>query len=201
MQGLEGAMRRGVRKAERTGVKVDFDAGEEAMRTFFRLHCGTRRHHGLPPQPWRFFLNIQRHLLRLGRGFIATARLGGQPMAAAVFLLDGRQALYKFGDSDYASQQARPNNMLMWAAMLHCAERGLATLNLGRTSLPNEGLRRFKLGLGAAEEEIRYMKYDFSAEQFVRDVDRVEGWHNRVFARLPLPLLRLAGAVLYPHLS
>ncbi len=80
-------------------------------------------------------------------------------------------------------------------------ERGLATLNLGRTSLSNEGLRRFKLGLGAVEHETRYMKYDFSAEQFVKDTDRAEGWQNRVFARLPLPALRLAGAVLYPHLS
>jgi hypothetical protein len=201
MKGLEGAMRRGVRKAERMGVKVDFDAGQEAMRTFFTLHCGTRRSHGLPPQPWRFFSNIQRHILSLGRGFIATARLGRQPLAAAVFLLDGRQALYKYGASDYASQQTRPNNIVMWAAMRHCAERGLAALNLGRTSLSNEGLRRFKLGLGATEEEIRYAKYDFASEQFVKDVDRVQGWHNRVFARLPLPMLRLAGAVLYPHLS
>jgi hypothetical protein len=200
-QRLEGAVRRGVRKAEKAGVKIDFDAGEESMRTFFTLHCGTRRRHGLPPQPWRFFLNIQRYLLSLGRGFIAVARLDRQPLAAAVFLLDCRQALYKFGASDYAFQQMRPNNLVMWAAMNHCAERGLVTLNLGRTSLSNEGLRRFKLGLGAVEEEIRYTKYDFSSEQFVRDVDRAEGWHNRVFARLPLPVLRLAGAILYPHLS
>jgi CelD/BcsL family acetyltransferase involved in cellulose biosynthesis len=200
-QGLEGAMRRGVRKAERTGMRIDFDSGKESMRTFFTLHCRTRRRHGLPPQPIRFFMNIQRHLLSLGRGFIAIARLEGRSLAAAVFLHDGRHALYKFGASDEAFQQMRPNNLLMWAAIKSCAERGLATLNLGRTSLSNEGLRRFKLGLGAAEEEIRYMKYDFSSEQFVRDVDHAEGWHNRVFARLPLPVLRLAGAVLYPHLS
>jgi hypothetical protein len=200
-QGMEGSVRRGVRKAERAGVKIDFDAGEQSMRTFFRLHCGTRRRHGLPPQPWRFFLNIQRHLLSAGRGFIATARQAGQALAAAVFFHDERHALYKFGASDYAFQQMRPNNLVMWAAMNHCAERGLATLNLGRTSLSNEGLRHFKLGLGADEEKICYAKYDFASKRFVGDVDRVEGWFNRVFARLPLPLLRLSGAVLYPHLS
>jgi Acetyltransferase (GNAT) domain len=200
-QNLEASVRRGVRKAEKAGLKIDFDTGEESMRTFFKLHCGTRKRHGLPPQPWRFFWNIQRYLLKLGRGFIATVRFGCRPLAAAVFLQHGRQALYKFGASDYEFQQMRPNNLLMWEAMNHCVERGMAALNLGRTSLSNEGLRRFKLGLGAAEEEIRYMKYDFSSEQFVRDVDRVEGWHNRVFACLPLPMLRLAGTVLYPHLS
>ena len=139
--------------------------------------------------------------MKAGQGFIAIARQEGRPLAAAVFLHDGRQALYKFGASDYAFQQMRPNNLVMWAAMNHCAERGLATLNLGRTSLSNEGLRRFKLGLGAEEEEICYAKYDFASKLFVRDVDRVEGWFNWVFARLPLPLLRLSGAVLYPHLS
>jgi hypothetical protein len=200
-QGFESAVRRGVRKAEKMEVKIDIDTGEESMRTFFALHGGTRRRHGLPPQPWRFFLNIQRHLLSLGHGFIATARLGKQPLAAAVFFLHGRQALYKFGASDYAFQQTRPNNLVMWAAMKHCARQGLATLNLGRTSLSNEGLRRFKLGLGAAEEEIGYVKYDFSSGKFIGDVDRAEGWFNWVFAHLPLPVLRLSGAVLYPHLS
>jgi hypothetical protein len=34
-QGLEGSLRRGVRKAEREGVKIDFDTGEQSMRTFF----------------------------------------------------------------------------------------------------------------------------------------------------------------------
>jgi hypothetical protein len=72
---------------------------------------------------------------------------------------------------------------------------------LGRTSLSNEGLRRFKISLGALEETVQYCRYDFSSEQFVKDIDRVEGWFNRVFARLPLPLLRLSGTLLYPHLS
>jgi hypothetical protein len=84
--------------------------------------------------------------------------------------------------------------------MRRCAEEGLSTLNLGRTSLSNEGLRRFKLGLGAVEKKLQYAKYDFSSRQFVADVDRAHGWFNRVFSRLPLPILRLAGAALYPHL-
>jgi hypothetical protein len=67
--------------------------------------------------------------------------------------------------------------------------------------LANEGLRRFKLSLGASEETVRYCRYVFSSGRFVSDVDRAEGWFNQVFGRLPLPLLRLAGQILYPHLS
>ena len=74
-------------------------------------------------------------------------------------------------------------------------------LHFGRTSPGNEGLRRFKLGFGAREEEIRCCKYDFRAGRFVTDADRAEGWFNGIFGRLPLPLLRLAGQLLYRHVS
>jgi hypothetical protein len=198
---LDGAVRQGVRKAESAGMQVDFSTGAGAIETFYALHCGTRRRHGLPPQPFRFFENIQRHVLDAGQGFVATARLKDQPLAAGIFFSQGRQALYKYGASDYAFQQLRPNNLMMWAGMRHCATKGDSILNLGRTSLSNEGLRRFKMGLGAVEETVRYYRYDFASERFVSDVDRAEGWFNQIFARLPLPFLRLAGRVLYPHLS
>jgi CelD/BcsL family acetyltransferase involved in cellulose biosynthesis len=201
LKNLEDASRRGVRKAQDGGLRVNFATGMAAMRKFYALHGGTRRRHGLPPQPWRFFENIQRHLMETGRGFVATVELEEKPLAAAVFFWHGCQGFYKFGASDYAFQQLRPNNLMMWSAIQHCAERGLHSLSLGRSSLCNEGLRRFKLGLGAAEEKVHYGKYDFASKQFVTDVDRVEGWFNRVFASLPLPLLRLAGRILYPHLS
>ena len=62
----------------------------------------------------------------------------------------------------------------MWEAIKRYAENGFSRLHLGRTSLANEGLRRFKLGLGAREEKIEYYKYDFRKESFVSDVDRAE---------------------------
>ncbi|HUD46437.1 MAG TPA: GNAT family N-acetyltransferase [Candidatus Baltobacteraceae bacterium] len=198
---LDGAVRRGVRKAEAAGLKVEFSGDRESVRTFYKLHCRTRRRHGLPPQPFRFFESIQRHILGMGRGFVATARMGNQPAAAGVFFYHGGEALYKFGASDFALQQHRPNNLMMWAAARRCAQEGLSRLNLGRTSLSNEGLRRFKRGLGAAEKKLKYAKYDFLSKQFIVDVDQTKGWFNRVFSRMPLPVLRLAGAALYPHLS
>jgi hypothetical protein len=198
---LDSAISRGVRKAEAAGLQTDFSGSPEAMKSFYALHCGTRRRHGLPPQPFRFFQSIQRHVLDAGRGFVATARLKDQPLAAGVFFCHGRQALYKFGASDYDFQQLRPNNLMMWAGIKRAAAMGFSTLHLGRTSLANDGLRRFKLALGAKEETVRYCRYDFSLGGFVAGVDRTEGWFNLVFARLPLPLLRLAGRILYPHLS
>jgi CelD/BcsL family acetyltransferase involved in cellulose biosynthesis len=198
---LDSAVRRGIRKAGAAGLEVDFSTGPETIDNFYALHCRTRRRHGLPPQPFRFFENIQRHILDRGQGFVATARLKEQPLAAGVFFCHGRQVLYKYGASDYGSQEMRPNNLMMWEAIKHSSAKGFSTLHLGRTSLANAGLRRFKMSLGAIEETMRYSRYDFSSRRFVIDTDRTEGWFNRVFGCLPLPLLRLAGRILYRHLA
>ena len=161
----------------------------------------TRRRHGLLPQPIRFFENVARYVLAQGHGFVATVRCEGKPVAAGVFFHHGRKAFYKFGASDYAFQQLRPNNILLWEAIKRCADNRFDSLHFGRTSLTNEGLRRFKLGFGAREERIENYNYDFVRQTFVRQVDRSAGWFNWPFGCMPLPALRLAGEMLYPHMS
>ncbi len=198
---LEGGVRRGIRKAQACGLRVEFETSLEAMRIFYNLHCKTRKRHGLPPQPFRFFANISRHLMQKGHGFLALTTFNEKPIAALVFLHHGREALYKFGASDYEFQNLRPNNIALWRGILHCAALGCARLHLGRTSLANEGLRRFKLGFGASEETMVCRKYDFTRQSFVRDVDRAETWMNNVWRCFPVPALRLAGEAIYPHLS
>ena len=198
---LDSSVRRGIRKAESAGLRVTIENSVEAVEIYYALHCLTRRRHGVPPQPFRFFANIQKYVLQPGFGFIAIARVGEKPVASAVFFHQGGQALYKYGASNLDFQNIRPNNLLMWEGIRQCHARGCASLHFGRTSLMHEGLRRFKLGFGARETEIKYCKFDFREGRFVTDVDRVEGWFNRVFSAMPPALLKLAGQLLYPHLS
>jgi hypothetical protein len=200
-ESFNGAVRRGILKAVRTGLRVEFSNCLDSIRTFYALHCMTRRRHGLPPQPFRFFENIARYVLAQGHGFVAIARWEDKPLAAGVFFYHGRKAFYKFGASDYAFQQLRPNNTLLWEAIKRCVDNGFDTLHLGRTSLANEGLRRFKLGFGAREERIEYYKYDFVRRTFVRQIDHSAASFRPLFRWMPLPALRLAGEMLYPHLS
>lgn len=195
------AVRRAIRKAETLGLKLDFGNSLECSREFYSLHCLTRRRHGVPPQPYEFFQNITRYLLGVGHGFIVVARQETTPVAAAVFLHFGKQAVYKFGASHPLFQQSRPNNLVMWAAIRRLAEQGFDRLHFGRTSLDNEGLRRFKLGFGAEERALEYCRYDFRRNDFVQVADRAGAWHNHVFRLLPPGMLKLAGRLLYPHLS
>jgi hypothetical protein len=195
------ATRRAIRKAERCGVTVDFAHDEAAVREFHHLACLTRRRHGLPPQPFRFFAAIQRHLIDRQQGFVALARRGAETVAGAVFLHFGSGAVFKFGASAPAARPIRANNLVLWRAIERCCALGLTQLDLGRTSLANEGLRRFKLGWGATERTVGYRRHDCHRQAFITSKDRAHGWHNHVFRTLPSPVSRALGHFLYRHLA
>ncbi len=196
---LESSVRRAIRKAEKSGVTVAVSQSLEAMKVFYSLHCKTRRKHGLPPQPFAFFRNIFEHILSKNLGMIAIASCQQRPIAASVYFQLGARAVYKYGASDEAFQHLRGTNVVMWEAIKWHARHGAKTLHLGRTSIGNDGLRRFKLGWGAGEQKIEYVKYDLREDRFVTETDEATGWYNRVFNVLPTGLSRLIGAVLYRH--
>jgi hypothetical protein len=196
---MDGSARKAVRKAENEGVTVEVNQSLESVRDFYQLQCLTRKRHGLPPQPWAFFVNIHRYIVSQNLGMVVVASHSGRKIAAAAYFFLGGRAIYKYGASDFARQQLRGPNLVMWEAMKWLARRGANRLNLGKTSLTNEGLRRFKLNLGAREERVGYVKFDLRHGRFVTETDGVEGWHNAVFRALPVFASRAAGSLLYRH--
>ena len=171
------------------------------MATFYKLHVRTCRRHGVPPQPRSFFVNIQRHLIGAGHGFIVIVEGQKRPLAAAVFFKFGRHAVYKFGASDERLQELRANNLAMSEGIKHLADAGAEVLHFGRTEKENEGLRRFKLSWGATEEEIRYARFEMGSDSWKAAHPTGSGLHKYVFRALPASLNRLAGAMIYPHLD
>jgi len=53
------------------------------------------------------------------------------------------------------------------------------------------------LGLGGEERLIQYVHQDVRSGSIVVTPDRAQGWHNRIFRRLPSPVSRALGALLY----
>lgn len=196
---LESPVRRAIRKAEKNGVTVTVSQSLEAMKVFYLLQCKTRRKHGLPPQPFAFFKKVFEHVLSRNLGMIALASCRQHPVAASVYFQLGARAVYKYGASDEAFQHLRGANVVMWEAIKWHARKGAKTLHLGRTSVGNEGLRRFKLGWSAKENKIEYIKYDLRKDRYVTETDGATGWYNRVFKMLPPAPSRLIGEVLYRH--
>src|SRR5438128_4056975 len=198
---FSSSVQRAVRKAERSGLTVSIQSSPDAMAQVYKLHLRTRRRHGVPPQPQSFFINIQRHLISAGFGFIVLVECQKAPIAAAMFFKLGRHAVYKFGASDERLQELRANNLAMFEAIKYLVEAGAETLHFGRTDKENEGLRRFKLSWGATEEEIGYARFEMASGSWKHSRDRRSKLHKRIFRALPASLNRLAGAMIYPHLD
>ncbi len=198
--GLDPSVRRALRKANHSALSVTIETTDEAVQKFYLLHGRTRRRHGLPPQPYSFFQAISRHLITAGLGFVVTAKLGEIPVAAAVFLHSGDQAIYKFGASDPEHWDHRPNQLVMWAAIQHLVSSGFRYLHFGRTSPSDEGLNRFKLSWGCSTEMMHYHRLDLSRQTWVRGPAQKES-HPLLFGHLPIALNQLAGRLIYPHLD
>ena len=198
---FQGSVGRAIRKAEKSGLTVEVTKSWEAMRDFYRLHASTRRRHGLPPQPFSFFRNIQKEIIDCDLGFIVLAKHNGISIAAAVFFHSGEEALFKFGASDKKTQELRGNNLVMWGGIKQLISYGLKTLHFGRTEVNNQGLRRFKLSWGTQEEVIEYFRFALNPQKWLNSGRNAFEFHNQLFRCLPLAANRLAGALIYPHLD
>ena len=196
---FQNNVRRNIKKSEKEGVTVRIENSTEAMNDFYRLHCLTRRRHGLPPQPIRFFKNIQSSIISNNLGHIITGRFAGNVIAASMYFHFGDRVIYKFGASDMTYQHLRANNLVMWNAIVHYAQLGYQLLDLGKTEVQNEGLRKYKLAWGAYEKIISYHRYDLIKNKFVVAHTKEQGWYNHIFRKMPIPMLRLVGSILYKH--
>jgi hypothetical protein len=199
-EGLASSVRRAIRKAVRASVSIEVVTDRKAVDDFYQLHIRTRRRHGLPPQPFRFFINIHEEMIKPGHSVVVIAKDRSRSIAAAVFFKFKDVVIYKFGASDDTFQDLRPNNLLMWEAITLFAQQGCQLLHFGRTELQNQGVRRFKLGWGAAEEQVTYSRLA-SATQLRLIREQNHSFAKAIFRRLPVSANRLAGTVLYPHLD
>ena len=203
---LRDSTRRNIKKAKNQGVEIKISRGAAGVSEFYKLNCMTRRQHGLPPQPYHFFQKVYDHIISRGLGFVALASHGGRNIAGAVFLHFGGEGIYKYGASDMKFQDLRANNLVMWEAIRWLSNNGYKNFRFGRTELENEGLRQFKNGWGTDEYLISYFKYDVNREVCLSDNKDSERTTRNIFSkrlskRMPIPILNLAGSLLYRHMG
>lgn len=106
-----------------------------------------RQFYGLPTNFVRTWVEVAGSP---GRAFaLSRADVGGQTVAAMLFLLHGSSATYHIGWSDERGRQINAHNLLLWRALAHLRDRGIRVLDLGGVNthaLP--GISRFKIGTG-----------------------------------------------------
>jgi CelD/BcsL family acetyltransferase involved in cellulose biosynthesis len=196
-RGISRHHRRNIRRAEQSNLSVRFGTSTRDMRAFYRLHVMTRQRQGVPVQPWHFFESLARMLQREHLGFVVVADHAGSPVAAAVFITWHGVMIYKYGASDPAFWEYRPNNLVFWQAIRWGGEHGVRVLDWGRTDFANAGLREFKSGWGAREE---LLSYSVIADQPpLPATGRIGQAMAPVIRRSPTWVCRALGEVLYRY--
>ena len=193
--------RRNIRNAIKRGVKVEVSTTLDSLKAFHKLNLMTRRRHGLPAQPFHFFEKVHEHILSKNLGFVVLASYEGVFIAGAVFFHLGKKAVYKYGASDKKFHHLRPNNLVMWEAIKWFSQNGYDSLCFGRSEPDNSGLNQFKSGWGTTEHRIHYYRYDIRKNSFVSASPKVTGFHNKIFRKIPVPILNSIGNILYKHVG
>ena len=200
LAGFRGSTRRNIKKALRTGVSVDILNSYDSVKEYYRMHRITRKEHGFPPQPFKFFEKIFEHVVATMKGIVVLASYRGVPVAGAIFLYSGDEAIFKYGASDSKCHYLRPNNLVMWEAIKWCKANSFMKLNFGRTRFEDRGLMQFKNGWGTKREVVKYHQYKPGKGAFMRDPGRLEK-AGRFMGRLPSPIFNLVGALFYRHVG
>lgn len=198
---FRASTRRNIKKASREGVEIHICNSHDSLLEFYRLHRLTRKRHGLPPQPPVFFNKIHKHIISKNYGIVVLSSFEGKYIAGAIFFHLGHKAIYKFGASDRNYLKLRPNNLIMWETIKWCLRNGFSTLCFGRTDPQNIGLRRFKIGWGATEKVIKYSKYDFSKESFIKNSSSCKNLYKTAIKLIPQNVSALLGKTLYKHVG
>ncbi|HEY1807832.1 MAG TPA: GNAT family N-acetyltransferase [Acidobacteriaceae bacterium] len=190
-------IQRKIRRAERENLVYEEGNSDGQLSDFYRLMTMTRRRHGLPPQPLRWFRAL---ISAFGSGMkIRIARKDGAAVASIVTLSHRRTMVYKYGCSDASANKYGGTPMLFWQTIQEAKANGQNELDMGRSDLDDPGLSVFKEHWGSVPTPLTYWRYP--ANESRPQPSWQKAWRDRVIAASPDRLLQLAGNILYRHVG
>lgn len=192
-----------IRKAEKIGVHIEKSNTLEGMKEFYHLNVLTRKKHGLPPQPFAFFLQLQKNLVSRDEAFILLASHEGKNIGAGLFLKFRETVYFKYSASDPEHlAQKSPNHLLTWRAIVDACENGFKYLDFGRTSSSNPGLAKYKEMWGAKPVELPYYYYPNTHSIKPNTEDELSyRMITRICRHLPESWLVVFGSLIYRHIG
>jgi lipid II:glycine glycyltransferase (peptidoglycan interpeptide bridge formation enzyme) len=195
------SVQRKIRRAERDGLKYAIGTAEPLLDAFFQIMVQTRRRHGVPPQPKKWFRSL---VESFGESLqIRVAFHGSEPVAAMMTIRHKDTLVYKYGGSDVRYNKMGGMHLLYWNSIQDAKRWGLRTFDLGRTDAHQSGLATFKKRWGATESSLSYSRYSEAGSGFHSFELAAPNWKmrtaNYVFAHTPDALLPILGNLLYRH--
>ena len=198
----KNCIQRAVKKAKKEDLEIVTGKTEQDMKEFYRLHVITRKKHGIPVQPFRFFRNLWDTFHFRDMLGLLLARYQKKFAAAIIVLSFSGTTYYKFGASDEAFSSLRANQLLMWEAIKWAHQRGCHSFDFGRTSSTNEGLSKYKSRWGTEKIPLAYLQIPtVGKSEALVESSRKHAYLKKIMTHMPALINRISGELLYRHFA
>lgn len=153
----KSSVQRKIRRAERESLRYEEGSSQKLLNFFYKLMIMTRRRHGLPPQPLKWF---QALIASLGSDLKIRVAFKNDAAVASILTVAYKKTLvYKYGCSDLRYSNLGANILVFWHAIQDAKAQGIEELDMGRSDLENQGLAVFKENWGAQRSSLNYLRY------------------------------------------
>jgi hypothetical protein len=199
----KSSTQRKIHRAKREGLHYREGSTEKLLDDFYLLFVLTRRRHGVPPQPKKWFKNL---IDCFGDALKIRVTLKDKRVIAAMITIRHKETLtYKYGCSDPRFNNLGSMHLLFWTAIQEAKSSGLRLLDFGRTDIDQSGLITFKGRWGAARTLLTYSRYSISAGcAHFHDLDKSKRESKLVKRVLKLAsprVLTTLGQIAYKHIA
>ena len=191
------SVQRKIRRAERESLRYEEGASETLLTRFYKLLIMTRRRHGLPPQPLKWFRSL---IAFMGQNLKIRVALKGEiPVASILTICDKKTMVYKYGCSDARFNNLGGTALLFWNAIREARANGIEELDMGRSDTDNSGLVVFKEHWGAERSVLNYWRYP--AQAAASKPESAIKYTKQLISIAPDVSLAMLGDLLYRHIG
>lgn len=196
-------VRQRLRRAWNSRLCLEVVENETQLADFYRLYVITRKHLGLPPQPFEFIRSLWNNFSPSGNVEILMAGLDGRQVAGILLLKYRDRVSVEYSVHDERYRNLSPVHFLFWEAMRRSRASGYRIFDLGRTSRSNTSLMNFKKRWGMQEVDLH--EFQFSNGRTAGNQDHAEtpGYSvvRNICRHTPSAWLPAIGKLCYRHLG
>lgn len=192
-----------IRKAKKNGVEIKEDNTINGVKEFYKLNEKTRTKHGVPSQPFNYFIKLYHNMIQNELAYVLLAYDNKKVIAASIFFKFKKTIHYKYNASDPKYiREKNPNHLLTWIAIKNACLDGYRYFDFGRTSPDNSGLMRYKEMWGAKTICCDYNYYpEIMGITAIKEQQIIYKMLTETWKRLPAFLARGISSRLYRHMA
>ena len=181
---LTYACRKNIKRARRENVRVFQAKTSDDIQEFYRIYIHTMdRSQALDRYYYSldFFMAFFERMPDNARFVLAEYR--GKIVAVTLYLHDDTDVYSYLGGADYAFQQVRPTNAVVYETILWAQRQGKRRLILGGGYEPNDGIFRFKASFSPLRAQFFVYRHVHLPEAYGR---LCRAWADHYQVHLPI---------------